>query len=67
VEARDPASKEQKFVKSNLELLEANACDSSTPPRGVPSDPWNVMFDAARAQAEVDTDLVTYWFYEGPI
>jgi hypothetical protein len=25
------------------------------------------MFDAARAQTDVDTDLVPYWIYEGPV
>jgi hypothetical protein len=25
------------------------------------------MFDAARAQAENDTELVPYWLYEGPV
>lgn len=32
-----------------------------------PADPWTTMFDAARAQSEVDTDLVPYWLYEGPV
>ncbi|WP_210247333.1 hypothetical protein [Blastochloris sulfoviridis] len=25
------------------------------------------MFDAARAQTDVDTDLIPYWIYEGPV
>jgi hypothetical protein len=30
-------------------------------------DPWKTMFDAARAQTDVDTDLIPYWIYEGPV
>ena len=25
------------------------------------------MFDAARAEAAVDSDLIPYWIYEGPV
>jgi hypothetical protein len=32
-----------------------------------PNDPWDVMFAAAREKAPVDTDLVPYWVYEGPV
>ncbi len=32
-----------------------------------PEDPWKAMFDAARAQTEIDTDLIPYWIYEGPV
>ena len=32
-----------------------------------PSDPWKIMFDTARAQADVHTDLVPYWLYEGSV
>ena len=32
-----------------------------------PSDPWKMMFDAARAQTDVSTDLVPYWIYEGHV
>lgn len=30
-------------------------------------DPWQVMFDAARAETENDSDLIPYWIYEGPV
>ena len=30
-------------------------------------DPWKTMFDSARAQTDVDTDLIPYWIYEGPV
>jgi hypothetical protein len=32
-----------------------------------PQDPWKEMFDAARAETDVDTDLIPYWIYEGPV
>jgi hypothetical protein len=32
-----------------------------------PNDPWKTMFDTARAQTDVSTDLVPYWIYEGPV
>lgn len=31
------------------------------------SDPWHAMFNAARAEAAVDSDLIPYWIYEGPV
>lgn len=30
-------------------------------------DPWQIMFDAARAETENDSDLIPYWIYEGPV
>ncbi len=33
----------------------------------IPDDPWKTMFHAARAETEVDTDLIPYWIYEGPV
>jgi hypothetical protein len=30
-------------------------------------DPWKKMFDAARAETDIDTDLIPYWIYEGPV
>ncbi|CAM5543023.1 helicase [Eoetvoesiella caeni] len=30
-------------------------------------DPWRTMFDTARAEAEIDTDIIPYWIYEGPV
>lgn len=30
-------------------------------------DPWHVMFAAARAQTDIDTDLIPYWIYEGSV
>jgi hypothetical protein len=30
-------------------------------------DPWKVMFERARSQAPVDTDLIPYWIYEGSV
>jgi len=34
---------------------------------GNAQDPWKIMFDAARAETETDTDLIPYWIYEGPV
>ncbi len=31
-----------------------------------PIDPWALMFEHARSEAAVDSDLVPYWIYEGP-
>lgn len=33
----------------------------------IPDDPWQAMFDAARAETEIDSDLIPYWIYEGPV
>lgn len=30
-------------------------------------DPWQIMFEAARADTESDSDLIPYWIYEGPV
>jgi hypothetical protein len=30
-------------------------------------DPWKAMFDAARAETVVDSDLIPYWIYEGAV
>ncbi|NIC05356.1 SWF/SNF helicase family protein [Billgrantia bachuensis] len=35
--------------------------------RRVSFDPWAVMFDHARAESDIETDLVPYWIYEGPV
>jgi hypothetical protein len=32
-----------------------------------PIDPWKLMFEHARLEAPVKSDLVPYWIYEGPI
>lgn len=32
-----------------------------------PEDPWKAMFDMARFEAKVDTDLIPYWIYEGAV
>lgn len=32
-----------------------------------PNDPWKLMFDHARSEAAVDTDLIPYWIYEGSV
>ena len=32
-----------------------------------PDDPWKLMFERARSQAAVDTDLIPYWIYEGSV
>jgi hypothetical protein len=32
-----------------------------------PEDPWKLMFDRARSEATVDTDLIPYWIYEGSV
>ncbi len=33
----------------------------------ISDDPWKMMFEAARAETENDTDLVPFWVYEGPV
>ena len=30
-------------------------------------DPWKMMFDAAKAETKLDTDIIPYWIYEGPV
>lgn len=32
-----------------------------------PDDPWSLMFEQARSEATVDTDLIPYWIYEGSV
>ena len=32
-----------------------------------PDDPWRLMFESARSEAAVDTDLIPYWIYEGSV
>src|SRR3546814_3510634 len=32
-----------------------------------PADPWALMFNEARREAAVDTDLIPYWIYEGSV
>lgn len=32
-----------------------------------PNDPWKLMFEHARSEAVVDTDLIPYWIYEGSV
>lgn len=32
-----------------------------------PDDPWKLMFERARSEAPVDTDLIPYWIYEGSV
>ena len=32
-----------------------------------PEDPWKLMFERARSEASVDTDLIPYWIYEGSV
>ena len=32
-----------------------------------PDDPWKLMFEHARSEASVDTDLIPYWIYEGSV
>lgn len=33
----------------------------------IPQDPWKQMFDRARSEAAVETDLIPYWIYEGSV
>lgn len=35
--------------------------------RRTPNDPWALMFEQARLEATVDTDLIPYWIYEGSV
>jgi hypothetical protein len=30
-------------------------------------DPWQTMFDVARAETDNDSDLIPFWIYEGPV
>lgn len=32
-----------------------------------PDDPWELMFERARSEAVIDTDLIPYWIYEGSV
>ncbi len=32
-----------------------------------PDDPWKFMFDRARSEAIVDSDIIPYWIYEGSV
>jgi len=32
-----------------------------------PDDPWKLMFEQARSEATIDTDLIPYWIYEGSV
>ena len=32
-----------------------------------PDDPWKLMFEHARSEATIDTDLIPYWIYEGSV
>jgi len=32
-----------------------------------PDDPWQLMFERARSETTVDTDLIPYWIYEGSV
>jgi hypothetical protein len=32
-----------------------------------PDDPWKIMFERARSEAVIDTDLIPYWIYEGSV
>ncbi len=32
-----------------------------------PDDPWKLMFEQARSEAVVDTELIPYWIYEGSV
>ncbi|SEL29046.1 helicase-related protein [Halomonas daqiaonensis] len=51
-------------VRLNLAWRQGNAIRR----RGcMPDDPWEVMFDQARAESDTDTGLVPYWVYEGPV
>jgi hypothetical protein len=51
-------------IRLNLAQAQADVVRGCGP---APSDPWKTMFDAARAQTTLDTDLVPYWLYEGPV
>jgi len=49
-----------------LNLAEHQA--TSVRGRGLaPDDPWKLMFDRARSEATVDTDLIPYWICEGSV
>ena len=32
-----------------------------------PADPWAAMFDDARSSCPINSDLIPYWIYDGPI
>jgi hypothetical protein len=32
-----------------------------------PDDPWKLMFERARSEAPIDSDIIPYWIYEGSV
>lgn len=32
-----------------------------------PDDPWKLMFERARSEASIDSDIIPYWIYEGSV
>jgi hypothetical protein len=51
-------------VRLNLAERQAMAVRGIGKP---PEDPWRHMFDRARSEASVDSDLIPYWIYEGSV
>lgn len=51
-------------VRLNLAERQVTAIRGSD---AAPHDPWARMFEQARAETSVDTDLIPYWIYEGTV
>lgn len=51
-------------VRLNLAESQASAVIGSGK---APDDPWRHMFERARSEASVDTELIPYWIYEGSV
>jgi hypothetical protein len=51
-------------VRLNLAERQASAIRGNG---HAPDDPWRQMFEQARSEAPVDTDLIPYWIYEGSV
>lgn len=51
-------------VRLNLAERQAAVVRGREP---VPDDPWRLMFEQARSEAAIDTDLIPYWIYEGSV
>ena len=54
----------EKHSASGSLLSASLKCVGATP---ITLCPWQIMFDAARAETENGSDLIPYWIYEGPV
>ena len=51
-------------VRLNLAERQASAVQGNG---HAPDDPWKQMFEQARSETALDTDLIPYWIYEGSV